>query len=55
MDANQAKIWAEIKTIQDDMKEDMKPLVGSLASRIDTNEEKMKEKLNLAKRKCYPQ
>jgi gas vesicle protein len=41
MDANQTKIGAEIKTIQ----EEMKAQVGSLTSRIDANQEEMKEEI----------
>jgi hypothetical protein len=42
---NQTKIWAEIKTNQ----EEMKAQVGSLARRIDANQEEMKEEIKSGK------
>jgi predicted nucleotide-binding protein (sugar kinase/HSP70/actin superfamily) len=44
MDANQANIGAEIKTIRENIKEDMKAQVSSFAFLMDANQEKMKEK-----------
>jgi hypothetical protein len=45
MEANQAKIGAEIKIIQEDMKEEVNAQVGFRASQIDANQENMKEEI----------